>query len=388
MKLPFELGVKLIFRLIIPGFFLSLGFLPAMSSILELGGWKSRFEYVYILLIIFSGWLIIISDMWIYMLYEGRRWWPGSVRKFFVRLEKRRLKGILARAEVIDSKNFKRKQERLKRLDRKIKLRDGLDDGDNKFIKTRERIAHYLTAGRQGAAEAYFDLRKFPINAEGEYDTPFPTRIGNLIAAYEEYPGRIYSLDSVFFWNRLILRVDKDTREEIDNRQAVADSTIYTSCALLLAGALWIVYALLFTLAPLLHKYWYQIYSVLPLLQRNLIEQIPNVVVAYSLLVIFILTGFIVYRLSLPLHAQFGDVFKAFFDVHQDKIDVSDVFSDLYQLTYNHAENAANLDPNLGSHDQRTIVWRYLQFYRYRCPKCGKLMLPGEAATHTCRLNE
>jgi hypothetical protein len=84
MKLPFDFGVKLFFRLLIPGFFLSLGFFPFMSKLLFWTGWKIAPEYFFLGSTALLGWLLIILDMPIYMLFEGRRFWPGPIRKLFL----------------------------------------------------------------------------------------------------------------------------------------------------------------------------------------------------------------------------------------------------------------------------------------------------------------
>lgn len=200
MKLPFDFGIKLIFRLLIPGFFLSIGFFPILNTILALVGWTSKFEYVFVILIIFMGWLITISDMGIYMLFEGRRFWPNPLKRFFTEREEKRLAGI------------------------KEKLKD---------------------TNNQTVAEAYFDIRNFPMNAEGDYIALYPSRLGNLLAAFEGYSLRVYGIDAIFYWGRIWLKIDKDTREEIDNSQALADSTVYTSFALVFTGLICISHDLI-----------------------------------------------------------------------------------------------------------------------------------------------
>src|ERR1043165_9093738 len=120
MKLPFEFGVKLIFRLIIPGFFLTLGLLPIVNLILAWNEWSEQKEYVFGMMIVLMGWLVVISDMPIYIAMEGRRFWPTPVRDYFMRREERRLKRILEKINIDDLAICKRKMEYLQRYDRRF----------------------------------------------------------------------------------------------------------------------------------------------------------------------------------------------------------------------------------------------------------------------------
>src|SRR5215216_3942432 len=102
MKLPFDFGVKLIFRLILPGFLLSLGFLPLLRLVLQLEGWSNKWEYAFVVMVILLGWAIIITDMPIFMLMEGRRFWPGFIKDFAKRRLNRSLETLKAKTEDAD----------------------------------------------------------------------------------------------------------------------------------------------------------------------------------------------------------------------------------------------------------------------------------------------
>ncbi|MFN2498659.1 MAG: hypothetical protein ABR557_06185, partial [Pyrinomonadaceae bacterium] len=198
MKFPFDFSIKLIFRLVLPGFLLTLGFFPVLKIVLQMNGWLDKGEYAFIALIILFGWAIAICDMRIYMLFEGRRYWPTRLRSFFQEREKKRLERAL---------------ENVKSTDECIRL------------------------------EGFFNLRNFPQDDYGNYTSPMPSRLGNLLTAFEEYSYTRYGEDSIFYWPRIWLKIDKDTREEIDNSQALADSTLYASFALLLSGGFWLLYS-------------------------------------------------------------------------------------------------------------------------------------------------
>jgi hypothetical protein len=336
MKFPFDFSIKLIFRLVLPGFLLSLGFFPLLNIVLRMNGWADKGEYAFITLIILLGWAITISDMRIYMLFEGRRYWPLPIRRLSQRLEEWRLE----RAE-----------------------RDAEDDDD--------RIS----------TEAYVDLQNFPMTEAGDYTVKAPSRLGNLLKATEDYSKRRHGASSIFYWYRIWLKLDKDTREEIDNSQALADSTLYASFALLLSAGLWLLY--------LLAKYLIVVVlanatSLSRHLQYDLtlIDQfLPRKGTALLIAVVFLLTSYVIYRLSLRLHAQFGELFKSVFDLNV--VDVSNVTKELVSLSEH--SPAAALSKVLTRRDQYDVAWRYLQYYRYRCPACNDLLKPVEIKTHECK---
>ena len=68
--------------------------------------------------------------------------------------------------------------------------------------------------------ELWSEIRQFPADEHDHYIATRPTKMGNILASYEDYPDSRYGMDSVFYWHRLWLIVDKDTREEIDRTWA------------------------------------------------------------------------------------------------------------------------------------------------------------------------
>jgi flagellar biosynthesis regulator FlaF len=66
-------------------------------------------------------------------------------------------------------------------------------------------------------------------------------RLGNLITAFESYSNTRYGIDGVFYWNRIWLKLEKDVRDDIDNHQAMADSTVYASFILFINALLCLV---------------------------------------------------------------------------------------------------------------------------------------------------
>lgn len=339
MKLPFDFGIKLIFRLVIPGFFLCLGLIPFLNITLDLIGWTSKFEYAFVVLVIFAGWVITICDMRIYMLFEGRRYWPGPVQAFF----------------------RKREQARLAKLIERTKSSDELV-----------------------SKEAYFDLRNFPMNEADDYVAPYPFRLGNLLTAFEQYSSRTYGIDSIFYWPRIWLKIDKDTREEIDSSQALADSTIYTAFAFYISGLAWLSYALLRLIGHLVVREYPSLPAQLSSRVVTIDRLLPHKPTAFLMSIAFVSAGFVIYRLSLYLHAQFGEYFKSVFDTYVGEIDVSNVINELSNMSAN--SPVVCLSKILTREDQFKVAARYLQYQRYRCPNphCNALLKPNEIEKHVC----
>lgn len=321
MKIPFDLGLKLFFRMLIPGFFLTLGLLPFLYNLWDWAGWKVTTEYTLIITVILMGWLISSLDMFIYMLYEGRRYWPGPLRSLFIHIEEQRLIEIL--------------------------------NAQRRFENTNKQ--KYL--------EATAEKRKFPLNENGKPEAPFPTRLGNIITAYETYPDIRYEIDSIFYWYRIWVGLDKDLKEEVENRSAVADSAVYSSFALYVSSLFWLVYAILSSSSV------------------KTLNYLPRPAVAWSVFLFFLLMGYGTYRTSVFIHNQFGELFKSIYDLHLKDINVRQVVKQVARIT-----NAPSVLKSNRS-EQLLIAWRYLQNYLIKCPICGKFISPPEFENHCTTLH-
>jgi hypothetical protein len=88
------------------------------------------------------------------------------------------------------------------------------------------------------------------------------------------------------------------------------------------------------------------------------------------------LSGYGLYRLSLHLHAQFGETFKAVFDLHRKNLPVEETFSDILDeivnLTGQPGIKAAS------PRQQYRAIWRYLHNYRVKLTGTGPALTPGE----------
>lgn len=385
MKLPFDFAIKFVFRLLIPGFFLGIGFLPLLNTVIDIYNWNDKSAYLFVFLVITLGWLTVISDMPIYMLFEGRRYWPDAIRNRFLRLEIKRLRRTLRRLEISESEEVRSKEETLlSKLEARLRTRSFPHLKNRlRLIRLKRRVQKNLLTDTQKGLEAAFDIRNFPMSHEGDYFIRYPSRLGNLLEAFEGYSLRVYGIDSIFWWWRLWLKIDKDTREEIDNSQALADSTVYTSFALYFSGLIWLTYAVLTTLQLFIINYFPSLKPLLPVARVTMNQHLPGRVITWLLALVFLVTGFIVYRLSIRLHAQFGELFKSFFDVYEYKIKTSKMIKEIAEMSSE--SPVVTFNKNIRRREQLSVVTRYLQYHRYLCPRCDALLKPSEISSHDCR---
>lgn len=303
MKFPFTFDLASIFRLFIPGFCLAIALDPIIAVAFNAIKVQKSTEFYYGFGSVLLGWLISVLDMHIYMLYEGRRFWPP----FFVRLG--------------------RKRER-KRLDHLKKLCDDAKTTTNPAILP---------------VEYEIQEAQFPMNEAGQRDVTYPTRLGNLITEYEQYPDVKYGMDGVFYWYRVWFAVPKDVRDELTQQQSIADSSVYISFVLFASSLLFILYALL---------------NILGLVQIS-----PNLGIYWlfaAMLTLACSYGF--YEIALQSHSTYGSFFKAMFDEFHTKIDVKPLLSNLARRT---GIDEYNL---LDGPEAYKMAWRYLRWHNLRRP--------------------
>ena len=315
MKSFFGFGFPFFVKTIIPGIIGALLLWPVICfSSMKIGIDKSIFantfislEMIFIGLIILIGFTLNFMDDFIYRLYEGYVLWPNILRKNLTQ-----------------------------RLNKKIaKLKKRKDETDD-LIK--ERII-------------WEKLMKFPLKEDRtEMDTQayLPTRLGNIIYSYEDYPMSRYGMSSMFFWDRLWMAIDKETRSEIKGIWAHADCILYISFVLLLSS---LVYYLVFLL---------DIFNIPTLiLGKKIFEHsaagiIPsNTLIFLGAGIVCMFLSYLFYLMSLPLHYRNGMVFQSMFDLHRDKLEV------IAELKESDIKKWKRL-------------WAYLKYGLIQCSKCSK----------------
>jgi hypothetical protein len=316
MKLPFSLSVKLVFRLVLPGLIVAFAELPILRRLLACFYVQAGIEAPLTVSALVSGWLLTVFDMHLYMFYEGRRYWPRFLYRWLLASEERRLSRLTERH---------RKARELSK-----------DNPGN-------------TDARRKYREASVEMRTFPMNEQGDYCADSPTRLGNLLSAVESRPKQAYGLESTFYWYRLWLLLDKDTRESVDEQQALVDSALYVSFALNVAG----LFSALYSALAWRSCYWR--------------VQLPDWRLLAATALACWLAGYVLYRSSLQLHAQFGETFKALFDVNHDKLRLEAAVREIEEVTKSNLRHAP-------VREQHMAVWRYL--HNFRVKKDDRVVAP------------
>jgi len=142
VKFAFDFSIKLIFRLIFPGMVLAAAMVPAGDALLNGIGVPLKVAYSYPFQVVAWGWLIAVCDMRIYMLFEGRRYWPYPIRWCLKKFQQIRLNGLL-------------------------------------------NVISNPKADSRRITEARVEYAQYPVSDYGDPYVAFPTRLGNLIEAYE-----------------------------------------------------------------------------------------------------------------------------------------------------------------------------------------------------------
>lgn len=321
MKGVFALGYATLIRVFVPGFVFTLAVIPLANQVAVKWGKVSAFQVLgtrdfgdgvllFLTISAFTGAVFSLLDYYIYQLFEGVLFWPPPP---FWSLARGWLKCRVSRW-----------YEEAKQLER------------NK-----------LTRGEK-YDELWKKLKDFPMDEEGNPTVPLPSRVGNIIRAYEDYPYSRYRMESVLYWYRLRLLLKEDTKREMDQASAEADSSLFTVFALHVASATY----LLASIGPFIPRVGF-----------------PALLSWHGFIVSLI--GFTIaqafYRLSLPLHRRNGEYFKAMFDMYgsmlQGKVE---------------GVPPVEMDQNVWSDLRRR--WRYLQFLRIRCEYegCDELFVPSQ----------
>ena len=195
-------GLPFFLRVLLPGAVAAVAALPLLGPPLGWGlrelGLQADFAGVVLLSVLTLGLGLVLwtLDDPIYELYEGRRW-PRFLSE---------------------------------------PLRGGCQSSVDQLLRRFESVEPETAEGEAENSEIWAELRQFPVGPDNQPVALRPTKVGNILMAYEQYPERRYGMDAVFYWPRLVLMLDRDAREEIDRNWATADGWMHVAAATLGAG--------------------------------------------------------------------------------------------------------------------------------------------------------
>jgi hypothetical protein len=333
-------GFPLFLKVVIPGTVGVLALSPVLACVgikLEIDAWfvKRSFSEIGLLfvgLVLSLGFILYFLDTIIYRFFEGYIGWPKFARKYFTN-----------------------------RLNKKI-------EANLEKAKRLEELGEAKSAEDEIAERRLWDwLMRFPLKGKRkklETEAVLPTKMGNILWSYENYPQSRYGIEAIFYWPRLWLSLDSETKKEVDTVGAEADCLTYISFVLLCASML--------NILTLLMDYFN-----IPTLLVGLIAKSVNsftlgkVLLTPSLLlgmgIIGLALSWLSYRISLSFHVKYGGFFQSLFDLHRDRLVKMQVMTE--ELSDGRWERAWAY---LGSGQRKcNECSRYFPSGMEKCPHCG-----------------
>lgn len=231
MIAPTSFGLPAFLRIFIPGVVFVLLFLPLIPGSIELGISTEGIAR-FVGLSAMAGTLLFLLDTRILRLFEGRLLMPIRLRIFLTKRATRKLENLV--------------EKRIRPLhEEKQNLEKRSQGGD---AEARRRLVDV----ERELGLLYDRMLDFPVGSDGRPFVVWPTRFGNILAAYEYYPEARYGMDSSFYWYRIWAVVDDNTRKEMDSYWALTQAWMYISVVSLFALVVYLVSALhLWTLPTL-----------------------------------------------------------------------------------------------------------------------------------------
>jgi hypothetical protein len=261
--LPEKVPLSLLMRVVLPGVAAAFALYrvtplqdKSLAGLIEEKQWAAL---LLVALVIYAlGALIAAFIGQIFKIYEGLLFWPPRLHAWGVAKQQRRVLKLLAAQKTAKGAQFEK---------------------------------------------LWYSLRLYPLNDKKLPYASQPTLLGNILAGYEQYPIDRYGMDSVFYWPRLWLKVDKDTKEEIDSNWSVAEGFLSLSGVSYGAGLIWLVtsFSLDFGIS------WLRL-------------PVKNFDTSFWLAIGWLLAGYLFYRISLPFHRANGEVFKSVFDLYRKEL--------------------------------------------------------------------
>jgi hypothetical protein len=263
-----DFGLTFFYRVVLPGVLVTAAGTPLALGYLGLAGITvtEAQSWVGVSAAAVIGVLLSALDDPIYQFFEGRRGWPAPLAGWLTQRWQKHVTHLMELAEA---------------------------------ARQRKDNATYN--------EIYYELRQFPEDGPNRYTASRPTKLGNILASYEDYSERRYGMDSIFYWPRLWLKLDKDTREEVDRTWASTDSLMYLAAGMLIVGVLYVITALVSVVALGLGAVWF--------------PATPDRQFTYAAAgIALMMLAYLPYRFSISGHLTNGDYFKSLFDLYRSKL--------------------------------------------------------------------
>lgn len=215
--------------------------------------------------IVLSG-LVYNLNIPIMRLFEGYPWRESNLGKWMTRHHQAKLDSLKAREQGM-------------RVMREVLQSDPGNPKVNEFSARFDRISQQI-------------LNEFPSNRT----SVLPTRFGNVMRSFEDYPRRQYGISAITIWPRLIGKIDKDYAATIDDSKVALDFMMNGAA---LSG----VFTLLVIILGLVYQR--------PLNDRGAFIVWLVEVAAFALL------SHLMYRGSINRSAAYGAKIKAAFDLYR-----------------------------------------------------------------------
>jgi hypothetical protein len=302
-------GFSFFIRVFVPGAFAALMISPFHQYVSVSDFGDKWYEFYLFVAIIFGLLSIFIGDQ-IYKFFEGYLFWPAWLRNAST-----------------------------KHLNEKIVKMHA------RYNSTASEMEQVILMGR---------LMRFPLKEDAKEDEPrfeaiMPTKLGNILYAYEHYPNSRYGIDSIFFWPMFWLSLDKDSRKEIDEQWVFADCLTYISFWSLFLGAVYVLVLIadIWGIPAMVTHFFQPGFSfVSPLSERAR----HALYLTMSALLIGISRGS--YLVSLRHHIRNGTFYQAIFAIKRDEVK--------YELMLRETDR-----------DWWYEMWVYLQYKMVKCRQCG-----------------
>ena len=230
------------------------------------------------LTIVLTG-LLFNLNIPVLRLYEGYPWRESWIGKWFIRRRKKQFQAVRAR-------------------------RLGMRSLISELRKTRndaELIARLTTRRRQAALRLN---NEFP----SKESLIIPTRLGNVIRSFEEYPDRQYGIGAIALWPRLTAKIDKEYAAVIDDSKTSLDFMLNLS---ILSAAT----ALIITLAGLFY------FPPSSLLYSSGSTSMRAAIVFWLITIgAFLVLSYLSYAGAIPRANSYGAKVKSAFDLYRAEL--------------------------------------------------------------------